>query len=162
MCGGVALWREACPEDLEMDIREFAEKYRVKVKRDHCGDEIVPGKPFCTDLPDGPENRCHIYDVSGAGQLGICLLYSHAKRWNAAQRAMLGAGFIPQQIGDTEGCYSFDLESDAQAKLALKLARIKRRRIPSAAQLAAAAKGLSRIGQPPSESLVPMPNSDAP
>lgn len=124
-----------------MTIQEFAEKYRLKICRDSCGDPIIAGKKLASDMPERPEYHSHVYEGFADGRLGLCLMYPHVKRWNATQRRMLVAEFIRKQGGETEGCYSFDPEAPAQARLALSLAGIRAKRINSSAQLAALAKG---------------------
>jgi hypothetical protein len=110
-------------------IQDFAEKHRVKAQRDDCGDTIIAGKSG--NIFDG-------YDSA----LGVCIMHESAKKWGNARRAMEAAGFRIRQNGDTEGIATFAPENRTQARLALKLARVKTRRrsmAPSAAQLAALA-----------------------
>jgi hypothetical protein len=47
-----------------MTVQEFAGQYRLRVRRDTCGEEIISGKKFCKDMPDRLEYRSHIYDVN--------------------------------------------------------------------------------------------------
>jgi hypothetical protein len=142
----------------EASIKAFAEQHRLKVKTDSCGDSFIAGKTFCPDMVtvvkrriakgikrDLKEYSSHIYDGFADGRLGLCLLYATKKRWNAAQKLMLAAGFIGRQFGDTEGCFTFDPENPAQVTLALSLARIKRKRIPSPSQAAVLARLNDRL-----------------
>jgi hypothetical protein len=80
----------ACLEVCDMDIKAFAEKYRVKVRRDDCGDEIIPGRQLAA-TSDRTENRSHVCGASDDARLGICLFYPTAKRWNFTQRLMIAA-----------------------------------------------------------------------
>lgn len=93
----------------------FAEKLRLKVKRDEAGDPIIPGK------------RGHIYEHD-AETLGVLLEYPTARRWNWARRKLEAAAFTIWQDGDTEGTALFDPNNQVQAKLALQLVGIKRKR----------------------------------
>lgn len=108
-------------------LHRFAERYRVKVKQDCCGDPIIPGKKRAKDMPDRPEYRCHVYE-HGFGQFGLLLLLETKRHWNNARRKLESAGFTISQNADTEGAALFDPANDAQAKLALTLAGVKRRR----------------------------------
>jgi hypothetical protein len=152
-----------------MNLTEFVDQYRVKTNRepklDDCAGEIIPGKQFCTDMPDRPEYRSHIYDGFDNGRLGLCLMYMGARKWNAAQRHMVTAGFLPRQVGDTEGCYTFDPANVSQVKLAMKLAGIKHAQMRSPAQIKAAtdalAKARAKTAQPPQGDGVSGLHSDA-
>jgi len=107
-------------------IGQFAEKYREKTKRDECGDTIIPGKTG------------HIAEGFVAG-FGICAMESTRKRWGNVRRKLEAAGFLVRQDADTEGVAIFDPANKHQAKLALRLVRVKTRRqmvAPSPAQLA--------------------------
>jgi hypothetical protein len=139
-----------------MDLKTFAEKYRVHTRIDSCGDTIIPGKQFCKDMPTTRqvngrpepivEYRSHIYDGFADGRLGLCLLLATIRRWTHARKTLEAAGFTIKQNGDQEGCALFDPDNPIQARLALKLAGIKTRRHipnPSPAQLAARQKFLA-------------------
>ncbi len=111
-------------------IQQFAERYRVKTRRDECGDTIIPGKTG------------HIADGFVAG-LGICEMELTRKKWGNVRRKMEAAGFAVRQDADTEGVATFDPANKQQAKLALRLVRVKTRRqmaSPSLAQLAVRAR----------------------
>jgi hypothetical protein len=111
---------------METTIEQFAEQYRVKTKRDECGDTIIAGKTG--DIFDGY--------LSG---LGVRVTRETRKQWNSARRQMEAGGFVIRQDADTEGIAVFDPTNKALARLALKLARVIARRnvaAPSPAQLA--------------------------
>jgi hypothetical protein len=111
-------------------IQHFAELHRVKTKRDECGDTIIPGKTG------------HIADGFVAG-FGICAMESTRKRWGNVRRKLETAGFLVRQDADTEGVATFDPANKQQARLALRLIRVKTRRqmvAPSPAQLAVRAR----------------------
>jgi hypothetical protein len=140
------------------ELKAFAEQHRLKVRLDSCGGSFIGGKTFCPAMVtvakkriakgikrDLKEYSSHIFDGLADGRLGLCLMCSTKKRWNAAQKAMQCAGFIALLIGDTEGFYTFDPENPAQVTLALSLARIKRKRIPSPSQAAVLARLNDRL-----------------
>lgn len=113
-------------------IERFAEQYRLKVRRDSCGDEIIPGKPHKADRP---EDRNHIYEHSD-GRLGVYLSFPSARSWNARRTTALAAGFVLNQNAQTEGTLLFSPENEQQARLAIRLAGIKRIRKSTPEQLA--------------------------
>jgi hypothetical protein len=111
-------------------IEQFAETYRVKTRKDSCGEVIIPGKPRKTKRV---EDKSHIYengDSEVGRQFGLCLMNplpypeSKAKYTNAKGR-LLAAGFIQSQDGDSEGTFLFDPSNPVQAKLAIREAGIK-------------------------------------
>ncbi len=133
-----------------MTIQEFAEVHAVRVKRDGCGDSIIPGRLFDAELGrDRVEYRSHIYE-NGDGRLGVCLLFATKMRWTLAKHKLIAEGFSLKQEGDTEGTLLFEPENAAQARMALKIARVKSRRIMSPKQMAslAAARAKIALGSP--------------
>jgi len=124
-----------------MTIQQFAEQYRVKTRKDSCGEVIAPGKPRKTKWV---EDKSHIYE-HGNGEFGLCLMnpVSHpeakAKYTNAKNR-LLAAGFIQGQDGDSEGTFLFDGSNAVQAKLAIRESGIKVARVLSPEQRALLAK----------------------
>jgi hypothetical protein len=129
-----------------MDIHAFAEKYRLYTRRDSCGDTIIPGKQFCADMPPRVEYRSHIYDGFTGERLGLCLLLETIRRCSSARKQLLAAGFTIKQNAEQardagqECCAIFDSENTKQARLAIRLAKIKIVKIappPSPAQIAA-------------------------
>jgi hypothetical protein len=107
-----------------MDTRLFAEKYRLKTKRDECGERIMPGRVG------------QIYEY-GAGRFGCMVMASSARYWNAARRKLVTAGCQVIQNGDTEGTALFDPEDANQVKVATQVVRAKRKRVLSESQRAA-------------------------
>lgn len=121
--------RKSCTakESIFMDIAQFAEKHRVKIQRDGCGDPIISGK--AGHIGDG-------YD----GNLGVCVMLETKMLWTYAKKALVAAGMTIKQDTDTEGVAVFNPLNWKQARLALKVARVRTRRnaaLPSQAQLAA-------------------------
>jgi len=98
-------------------INTFAEKNRLKVKKDDCGEAIIPGK------------YGHIYEY-GSGKLGVCIMSNsgNAFRWNRTRAAFTAAGMDITQNGDHEGCATFDPENATQAKTAMLRAKVRTRR----------------------------------
>ena len=120
-----------------MALREFAERYRLKLKRDlGDGTEIIPGRP----------EGSHIYEY-GEGELGVMVISDSARRWGNARRAFLAAGMIIRQNGNREGAASFDPANRSQARLAIKHARVKARRRLSALQREVLVRARARIGK---------------
>jgi hypothetical protein len=107
-----------------MDIKQFAEKYKVKTKRDGCDDTIIAGK------------HGHVYEGFDSGRLGVCFMFGTPKKWNRVRKSVEAAGMKVTQNAHTEGCATFDPANTTQARLAVKLSGIKTRRIASPAQLA--------------------------
>lgn len=104
-------------------VKSFAEIYRVRAKQDDCGELIIPGSLRCA--PGRLEYASHIYDHGDSKSFGVLLTFQSKRAWNNAKRRLLAAGFTLGQDGDTEGTALFDPHSDLQAKLALKLARVR-------------------------------------
>ena len=127
-----------------MQLEEFATKYRLRTRRDSCGEPIIPGKPRKALRP---EDRSHIYD-NGDGRFGLTLIMGTAKKWNSRRKQAQAAGFEVAQNGDAEGSLLFDPGNSAQAKLAIKLAGVRERRPASPAQVAALARARLRSAKP--------------
>jgi len=111
------------------------------VKRDDCGDAIILGK------------NGHIYEYNGT-ELGVMFMPPRIKgepwgrwcpkTWGNFKRAAVAAGMTLCQNGDTEGCLSFEPNNKEQAKLAMKIAKVrpKRQRTPEqVARFVAAIQG---------------------
>jgi len=106
-------------------LEQFADNYRLKVRRDSCGDAIIPGKPRNAARL---EDRSHIFE-NGDGRLGVCLRCLTPGKWTYAKQRLTKAGFEVLQDGDTEGTLLFDPSDRPQAKAAIREAGIKARRI---------------------------------
>jgi len=110
-----------------MNITEFAQRYKVRTRKDSCGDEIIPGRR--TDKRsklDRPEDHHHISEFNG-----VFVLYMNfptKPRWTYAKKALLTAGFKIRQDGDVDGLLAFDPEDVLQVQLILKLAGVRIRR----------------------------------
>ncbi len=130
-----------------MDIKEFAEKYRVRTKRDGCGEEIVTGTRVPKDMPKRVEYACHVYDHGDGKRFGILLLLKTKLQWTHAKKQLVAAGFTIKQNGDTEGTALFNPEDAAQVRLAFKLARINPKRVMSESQRLVLMEARKRLPQ---------------
>ena len=114
-----------------MDIKQFAETHRLKGRRDSCDEPIIPGKPRQLKRA---EDRLHIYD-NGDGRFGLCYVQVGSKasvgKYHNVQKKLLAAGFIQGQKGDAEGTFLFNPADTQQAKLAIKVAGCRQRRVLS-------------------------------
>lgn len=103
-----------------MTLAEFAEKHRLKVRRDESNDVIVPGR------------FGHLYEYS-ADRFGACIALEGKKapktyRWNRARDAFVAAGMKIVQRGDAEGCATFSPHDEKQVKLAIQHLGIRTKR----------------------------------
>lgn len=119
---GQAGKRAKAGEGGKMNIKEFADKHRLKVKRDECNDPIIPGR------------FGHIYEHDEKGQLGVYFEFSTARRWNFARQALVDRKLILRQDAQTEGTMLFDSSNLSQVSAICRFARLKTRRMLSEAQ----------------------------
>ena len=113
-----------------MNIAKFAAKYRLKSQTDKADDTvIIPGKTG------------HIYEY-GDDLLGVIFVGSipRARLWKSLLKHCLAAGMELRQNGDAEGALSFQADSPEQARLAIKMAGIRRKRRVSPEQIQRLAK----------------------
>jgi len=117
----------------EVDIKEFAEKYRVSARRDADGTDIVAGK------------LGHMYEHS-AVKLGVLFMPSapRARLWSVVKARGMAAGMTVRQNGDSEGTLIFEPNDAEQARLAIKLVRIRPKRILTDEQRSVLAARLSK------------------
>lgn len=106
-----------------MNIREFASEYRLPIKL--CTDDstfIVPGN----------EGQSHIFEHGGA-LFGVMVMpeTGRADRWQAARLAFLAAGMTIRQDGEAEGIATFTPDRPDHVYLAIRFARVRRRRMIS-------------------------------
>lgn len=120
-------------EKTSMDIKDFAERYKVKLRKDECGDFITPGKQH-----RDADGQSDIFDGYDNGMLGVALLFGSARKWGSVRRRLQSEGFTLRQEGDTEGIMTFDPTNGKQSRLAIKMAGVRTKRQmaePSPAQL---------------------------
>ncbi len=98
-----------------MDIQTFANRYHLRVKRHEDGEPIISGK------------LGHIYEHD---ESTLCLMFlpDRPRLWPNARRKLDTAGFVVWQDGDEEGSALFDPSDSRQARLALKVVGVSRRR----------------------------------
>ena len=108
-------------------IVQFAERHRLRVKRDGCGDAVVLGK------------FGHLYehntDVIGVSLEDVRSGPSRARCLLGRRRMAVDAGFRLHQAGEAESILLFEVGDTAQEVLAIKLVGAKQRRTASPAQL---------------------------
>ncbi len=97
-----------------MDIPTFSEKYRCAARRQD-GEQVIPGK------------LGHVYEHDPA-TFGLMFIPNKARLWKYARRRLEAADFIIWQDGDEEGSALFDPSDSRQARPALKVVGISRRR----------------------------------
>ena len=109
-----------------MTIKRFADKYKLKISRDDCGDAVIRGK------------HGHIYVDAGM----VCAMWADAAPMNKSRLVKLGGTFWQGDISaDAKGRRLQDawvrgIRPDAY-ELAIRLVGAKRRRVMSPAQRAA-------------------------
>ena len=114
-----------------MDIQAFANRYHLRVKRHEDGEPIISGK------------LGHIYEHDES-TLGLMFMPKRPRLWSHAKRKLEAVDFTIWQDGDEEGSALFDPTNKAQARLALRVVGIKRKRRASPAQLANLRKAPAR------------------
>jgi hypothetical protein len=114
----------------EICLKEFAKRYRVKVRVDSLGELIIPGKRFAIDMPARSEYSSHIFEY-GFGNLGLFLSLPTRNRWTLARKKLTAAGFRITQVGDQEGAFCFDPKDAVQSGLAVRAISAKRLRMMS-------------------------------
>ena len=104
-------------------IEKFADLNRLKTRVDEDGTTIIPGKIG------------HIYEYDGE-TLGVMIMPNPPRKqyWGVSRTVFLANKFTILQNGDGEGAAQFDPNNRVQVKLAIKAAKIKRKRLMSPAQ----------------------------
>jgi hypothetical protein len=121
-----------------MNIQEFGEKHRVKVRKDECGDLVIFGRMWKEQPKVGRQYGHHIYE-RGDGQFGVCLMFDDSPMaWTYAKKKLGVAGFVIRQDGCGEGTALFDPANAKQSRLALKLSGVRVKRTLTPEQLEAA------------------------
>lgn len=106
-----------------MNLQQFAEKYRLKIKKDSCDDLIIPGR---VKGAKRVEDNHHILEYQG--RFEVYLTFPTVGRWNSARKKLEAAGAHPVMSCKHEGFLIFDPENEPLVKLVLKLARIRVKR----------------------------------
>jgi hypothetical protein len=121
-------------EMMDETLRTFAAKHRLKLRTDLDETKIIPGR------------HGHLYQHD-LGKLGLMYMPAKAKTgemWNTRRKAGAAVGMELHQDADREGIFVFDPANIEQAKLAIRIAGVKRRRIMSDAQKEVLLKRLDR------------------
>src|ERR1035437_2668307 len=117
-----------------MELSTFATQHRLTIKKDSCGDEILPGRPRNLKRC---EDRCHIYVHSTDGsRFGLALMVASVGKWHNSTKEALAVGFTMWQNGADEGNLLFDPTNKVQAKLAVKMAGCRVKAVLSPERLA--------------------------
>ncbi len=100
-----------------MNLEEFAEKYKVRIKSDGCRDKVIPGK------------FGHVYTHSPS-VLGVCLEWPIASKQGVRSqrfkmRQLGGVGLLKRQEGDGEGTWLIPSEIADHRKI-LKILKIRK------------------------------------
>lgn len=99
-----------------MTIQDFAAQYRLRARRDTCGEATIPcrrgGQLF--ELRDGI--------------FGVLTESLTVRAWGSIRKRLRDGGFKLRQNGDREGILSFDPSDPEQAELAIKVMRAVRKR----------------------------------
>jgi len=113
-----------------MNLQEFAEKYQIKIRKDGCGDEIIPGRRVEKCEVDRPEDHQHVYEEGG--RFFTYLTFPTRARWNSARRRLEAVGLTAVVDADADGIMSFNPEDELQVRPLLKIAgvRVKRQLTP--------------------------------
>ena len=105
------------------ELDYISKRYRVRIRRDACGDPVIPGK------------YGELY-VHADGVVGVLFQAPGSENVLRIRRQKaMRAGFRKHQWGDAEAILLFDATDDAQVQLALKLVGVRRKRRASLAQL---------------------------
>jgi hypothetical protein len=124
-------------------LAKFADRYRLRVRRNsEDGTEILEGR------------RGHIFEYSTT-ELGVLYMPGlkhgrgigtwHPKIWNRFCEDAGKCGMTIRQRGDSEGTISFNPENTEQAKLTIKIARAKTKRVITPERAAKLAANLSKF-----------------
>jgi hypothetical protein len=114
-----------------MGTKEFAIKHRLRIRM--LDDErVIP----CRSKSATGRDLTHICRHDDSLLMAVWFGNS-ARRWGNVSRAVLAAGCLRWQDGDSEGSVLFDPLDRRQAKAIIEWFEPRRRHQPSAAQLAA-------------------------
>lgn len=108
-------------------LREFAKKYRLRIRRDECGDTIAQGK------------LGQIYEY-GPGRLAALITPGKPFVWAHTRKALVAAGCAIAQDGDHEGTVLFNPADEAMTRAVIRAVRARPKRMPSPGQLEALAR----------------------
>jgi hypothetical protein len=101
--------------DEQLSIPRLAERWRLRVQRLEDGDPAIVGK------------YGHVH-AHGDGRFGLLFMPGKVRLWAYAKRRLEAGGLLIWQDGDEEGSALFDPGNPAQARVALKVVGVRRRR----------------------------------
>jgi hypothetical protein len=115
----------------ERTILAFAQRERLRARRDVDGAVVVPGR------------FGQLFEYSG-GVMGLMIMPKppRSRYWGALRRRLEDCGLSIRQDCDGEGTATFDPNNHEQSNLAIRAAGIKRIQKRSPEQLEAARRGL--------------------
>jgi hypothetical protein len=120
-----------------MTIQQFAERFQIHIRRDECGDLIIPG------------SRGHLYIDAGA----VCFMALDSKLSKARVTPLGGTQWIGQKYYDEKRRSHRDVWAcgipEEKWKLAIKLAGIRRIRALSPERREKAVAALARFRADP-------------
>ena len=115
-------------------MRPFAEKYALRVQKDEYGDLVIAGR------------QGQIYEY-GTTELGLAIIPQGDPRprlWGSILKDCLAVGMTLRQRGDAEGALSFDPVDPKQARVAIRAAKARPKRLLSEEQRLRLAKALEK------------------
>ena len=120
-----------------MTLTEFADAHRLKVTKDECGDPIIRGRIFESNIyeyDDGVLGVIFVTDGREAPRTGL---------WRKFKSNALVAGMTIVQEGDAEGAFTFDPADRKQSKVAIAGVRARAKRVMTPEQARAGAERLA-------------------
>jgi hypothetical protein len=112
-----------------MNLQQFAEKYKLKIKKDTCGDEIILGKAHKALGAKRPEDHPHIYYANKS--IIAFLVFATKAKWTSAKKRLEVTNGGPLDLvvnAEAEGLLKLNTDNTKLINLVLKLARIRVKR----------------------------------
>lgn len=97
------------------DLRAFAERHRLRLRRGDDGDLRFPG-------------RAGEICAFGDGRMAVLVLEGTVRRWRFRKREGLASGMEFIQDGDTEGTLLFDPSNEEQVRVAIRISGVRQKR----------------------------------
>jgi hypothetical protein len=106
-----------------MTLTEFAERYKVKIRKDSCDDPIVAGRvKWAKHL----EDNHNVFEADG--EFYVYFNFLTVGKWNNVRKKLIEKGAKPYITCEVDGYLSFDPENAELVKLILRLAKIRTKR----------------------------------
>jgi hypothetical protein len=106
-----------------MTLQEFAEKYKVKIRKDSCDDHGVYGK---VKGAKRTEDNHHVY--TSGGEFFVYLNFPTVGRWNNTRKRLMAAGADPFMTCTYDGLMTFDPENATLVRLIFRISKIRVKR----------------------------------